>query len=168
MKWLDSITNSMDINLSTLQEIVEDRGDQRATVHEVAKSWTQHSNRTTTLEMYYYPVSHHCDATKTQPVFTIRISFMKCSIITQRTMGDNDALFWQSSFLTMCFGPWVGKIPGEGNSYLLQYSGLENSMDCVVHRVPECWTRLTFTSVSEILLCVQYSYCLIQFCLHGL
>ena len=108
-----------------------------------------------------YPVSHHCDATKTQPVFTVRISFMKCSIITQRTMGENDALFWQSSFLTMCFGPWVGKIPGEGNSYLLQYSGLENSMDCVVHRVPECWTRLTFTSVSEILLCVQYSYCLI-------
>ena len=24
------------------------------------------------------------------------------------------------------FDPWVGKIPGEGNSYLLQYSGLEN------------------------------------------
>ena len=39
-----SITNSMDMNLSKLQETVEDRGDQRATVHEVAKSWTQLSN----------------------------------------------------------------------------------------------------------------------------
>ena len=28
------------------------------------------------------------------------------------------------------FDPWVVKIPGEGNSYPLQYSGLENSMDC--------------------------------------
>ena len=27
------------------------------------------------------------------------------------------------------FNPWVGKIPGEGNGYLLQYSGLENYMD---------------------------------------
>ena len=30
---------------------------------------------------------------------------------------------------------WVGKIPGEGKDYPLQYSGLENSMDCIVHGV---------------------------------
>ena len=29
------------------------------------------------------------------------------------------------------FDPWVGKIPGEGNSYPLQYSGLENAMDYI-------------------------------------
>ena len=29
----------------------------------------------------------------------------------------------------------LGKPPGEGNSYPLQYSGLENSMDCIVHGV---------------------------------
>ena len=29
--------------------------------------------------------------------------------------------------------PGLGRYPGEGNSYQLQYSGLENSMDCIVH-----------------------------------
>ena len=31
--------------------------------------------------------------------------------------------------------------PGEGNSYPLQYSGLENSMDCIVHGVTKSWTQ---------------------------
>ena len=31
--------------------------------------------------------------------------------------------------------PGLGRAPGEGNRYPLQYSGLENSMDCIVHRV---------------------------------
>ena len=39
MRWLD-ITDVMDMNLSKLWETVKDRGDWRATVHEVAKSQT--------------------------------------------------------------------------------------------------------------------------------
>ena len=39
-RWLDSITDSMDMNVSKLQEIVEDREAWRVAVHEVAKSWT--------------------------------------------------------------------------------------------------------------------------------
>ena len=39
VRWLDSITNSMDINLSELREIVEDRGAWHAAVHGVEKSW---------------------------------------------------------------------------------------------------------------------------------
>ena len=38
--------------------------------------------------------------------------------------------------------PGLGKTPGKGNSYPLQYSGLENSMDCVVHGVAKSpWSR---------------------------
>ena len=35
--------------------------------------------------------------------------------------------------------PGLGRPPGEGNGYLLQYSGLENSMDCIVHGVTKSW-----------------------------
>ena len=39
--------------------------------------------------------------------------------------------------------PGSGRSPGEGNGYPLQYSGLENSMDCIVHGVTKSRTRLS-------------------------
>ena len=39
--------------------------------------------------------------------------------------------------------PGLGRSPGEGKDYPLQYSGLENSMDCIVHGVAKSWTQLS-------------------------
>ena len=46
-------------------------------------------------------------------------------------MGDLDSL------------PGLGRSPGEGQGYPLQYAGLENSMDCIVHGVTKSGTRLS-------------------------
>ena len=50
--------------------------------------------------------------------------------------------------------PGLGRSSGEGKGYPLQYSGLENSMDCIVHGVAKSWTWLSnfhsiFTSLQQ-------------------
>ena len=65
--------------------------------------------------------------------------------------------------------PGLGRSPGEGKGYPLQYSGLENSMDSIVHVVTKSWTRLgdfhflfllkqiyLFSYIKEICIYIQY------------
>ena len=52
--------------------------------------------------------------------------------------------------------PELGRSPGEGKGYPLQYSGLENSMDCIVHGVAKTQTR---TSDLHLDSSVRMSWC---------
>ena len=110
---------SMNMNLSKLRERVEDRGSWHAAVHGMGKSQTQLSNRTTTTTKWN--------------ILLILLDF-PCGLAGKESIcnaGDLGLI------------PGLGRSPGEGKGYPLLYSGLDNSMDCIVHGVAKSWTRLS-------------------------
>ena len=51
-------------------------------------------------------------------------------------------VFWPGEFHGL-YNSGLGRFPGEGKGYPLQYSGLENSTDCIIHGVAKSWTQLS-------------------------
>ena len=131
MRWLDSITDSMNINLSKFQELVEDRGAWRAAVHGVTKHWTRLSDwvattRLTPLSLVLMSAS----VLRTSPSFCIWLSLTALVLVLDYGLlfSDESAL---GIFLTVngasdvlqsmfCFrfSGFVGVGPSESTSPL--------------------------------------------------
>ena len=69
MRWLDSITDAMNMNLGKLQEMVRDREAWSAAVHGVTKGWTRLGDQTTTAAIAWSSLDNTYSKVKSPVIF---------------------------------------------------------------------------------------------------